>query len=183
MSWAATRNYATSDAVHSLKGMFNVSMTRKINESMSDAFHRLQVILIQSYSYDLSIFAWTDETRLHSRDILLANSPSEFASCSQIELVKGDWDATIDPIRDEYAILDVLLQFPGNDQKYLLCLNCSYKSSGLQLPGIAIWVRLNTDTGYLERINLTKTEVWEGTSTTEPVTVESSGRVKTGALV
>ncbi|KJJ35403.1 hypothetical protein AFLA70_1g009800 [Aspergillus flavus AF70] len=47
LSWAATRDDATVDVVHSLKGICSVSMTRIPDESVPDAFRRLQLQLIQ----------------------------------------------------------------------------------------------------------------------------------------
>ncbi|KAE8370486.1 hypothetical protein BDV27DRAFT_152080 [Aspergillus caelatus] len=91
MFWAAGRqSRLETDVVQSLKGIFDVKVIPyQRNNTPKSVFCRLQFRLMKMYPGDLSIFAWRAQEPVpsasHGR--LLADSPSEFASCHRINLI------------------------------------------------------------------------------------------------
>ncbi|KAK3305279.1 heterokaryon incompatibility protein-domain-containing protein [Chaetomium strumarium] len=90
MSWAARRQTTrVEDMAYCLLGIFDVSMPFIYGDGMK-VFQRLQTKIIET-TLDLSILAWTD-----ARDScppfsgVLAESPSQFSQCGNIELGHGD---------------------------------------------------------------------------------------------
>ncbi|KNG90114.1 hypothetical protein ANOM_002082 [Aspergillus nomiae NRRL 13137] len=158
MSWAATRIYDTPDAVHSLKGIFNVSMASKRDKSTRDAFHRLQIELIKKYSRDLSIFAWKVDHQNGplSHNILLADSPREFASCSRLELCEIQLPVSQVSRGDENIYLNIPLRHMGNIYN-MLYLNC-YEPD--ELLAIGIQIIIMPETQSVRRFDVTETKRW-----------------------
>ncbi|KAE8160844.1 hypothetical protein BDV40DRAFT_301936 [Aspergillus tamarii] len=176
LSWAATRNCTTQEVVHSLKGIFGVRMTRRLNETMTDAFRRLQIKLIQKFPQDFSIYAWKVHNLTVPRigDTLLAASPVNFSSCSQIQLHHGLWPSRVHEKGDEHVIMELPF-IAVNDGTFLLCLNC-YQNDPVN-SCLSIRVRLMPATFHYERVDVTKIDQWIGNSNLFTVLVESSGRV------
>ena len=88
MSWAASRKTTRDeDTAYCLLGLFDINMSLLYGEGATKAFMRLQHEILQSYSYDESIFAWKDAGSLHCG--LLARSPAVFASSGNIISVKN----------------------------------------------------------------------------------------------
>ncbi|KAE8407758.1 hypothetical protein BDV37DRAFT_279546 [Aspergillus pseudonomiae] len=158
MSWAATRNYDTPDAVHSLKGILTVNMASERDESTRDAFHRLQIKLIKKYPHNLSIFAWKVDHRNgpHSHDTLLADSPREFASCSRLELFEIQLPVSQVSRGDENVYLNVPLLYMTNIY-YMLCLNCHEPGTPL---AIGIQIVFMPQTQSVRRFDVTETQRW-----------------------
>jgi hypothetical protein len=90
MSWAARRETTrVEDMAYCLLGIFDVNMLLIYGEGMK-AFTRLQTTIIQSTA-DLSIFVWTDEQAPRPGYAgVLAESPRQFANCTNVELIPGD---------------------------------------------------------------------------------------------
>ena len=91
MSWAARRETTRGeDMAYCLMGLFDVNMPLLYGEGMAKAFARLQMTIIQSTG-DMSIFAWVDD-RVPCRQFagMLAESPRQFATCGDIEMLYGD---------------------------------------------------------------------------------------------
>jgi hypothetical protein len=90
LSWAARRQTTrVEDMAYCLLGIFDVNMPFIYGEGMK-AFQRLQVKIVET-TLDLSILAWTDDRAsapLFSG--VLAESPSQFSRCGNIDLGHGD---------------------------------------------------------------------------------------------
>lgn len=83
MSWASKRSTTRiEDLAYSLLGIFNVNMPMLYGEGPR-AFLRLQEEIMK-HSDDHSIFAWSNKT--YGFHGMLAESPRDFASCSNIIL-------------------------------------------------------------------------------------------------
>ena len=81
MSWAADRETREpEDRAYSLAGLFGVFLEVKYGEGASDAFQRLQEVLIKEYE-DQSIFSWSTLPKTGS---VLAESPSDFRDCADV---------------------------------------------------------------------------------------------------
>ncbi|KAG4443412.1 hypothetical protein IFR05_001091 [Cadophora sp. M221] len=89
MSWSAGRQTSRKeDAAYCLMGLFDVNMPMLYGEG-DRAFLRLQEEIIKT-SDDMSIFAWVSEKATFSAYRgLLAQSPSDFAQCSDIHWARG----------------------------------------------------------------------------------------------
>ena len=86
MSWAANRaTTRLEDRAYSLMGLLDVNMPMLHGEGRK-AFHRLQLEIIRT-SNDQSIFAWQRNVRTGG---ILADDPSFFRNCSEMELVDHD---------------------------------------------------------------------------------------------
>ncbi|KAI6016531.1 heterokaryon incompatibility protein-domain-containing protein [Pisolithus marmoratus] len=86
MSWAADRKTTrVEDRAYSLLGLFDVNMPMLYGEG-SKAFQRLQLGIIR-VSSDHSIFAWNPKGQLGQRGSVLADDPSCFRGCHDIERV------------------------------------------------------------------------------------------------
>ncbi|KAB8277898.1 hypothetical protein BDV30DRAFT_234308 [Aspergillus minisclerotigenes] len=175
LSWAATRDDATVDVVHSLKGICGVSMARIPDESVPDAFRRLQLQLIQKYPGDLSIFAWKvkGEPDPPSRDTILADSLKDFASCFAVEVLPVNSPIRVYNACDESAVINIP-RIDMGDHNYLLYLHCYESRSTLMPPeeqeprfnpldrAMAISVKYNLLTAKYQRADVTETQVWPG---------------------
>ena len=81
MSWAADRETTEpEDRAYSLVGLFGVYLDVKYGEGASDAFQRLQEVLIKEYG-DQSMFSWST---LPKTGNVLAESPSDFRDCADV---------------------------------------------------------------------------------------------------
>ncbi|QMW33898.1 hypothetical protein G4B84_009364 [Aspergillus flavus NRRL3357] len=172
LSWAATRGDATVDVVHSLKGICSVSMTRIPDESVPDAFRRLQLQLIQKYPGDLSIFAWKvkSEPDPRSRDTILADSLKDFASCFAVEVLPVESPIRVYNACDESALINIP-RIDMGDHNYLLYLHCYESRSTLMPPeeqepqfdpldrAMAISVKYNLLTTQYQRADVTETQL------------------------
>ena len=88
MSWAADRTTTrVEDRAYSLMGLLGVNMPMLYGEGKK-AFHRLQLEIIRT-SDDQSIFAWGWNEKVRTGNIL-ADDPSVFRCCSQMELMDPD---------------------------------------------------------------------------------------------
>jgi len=90
MSWAANRTTTrVEDRAYSLMGLLDVNMPMLYGEGKK-AFHRLQLEIVR-VSNDQSIFAWNWDTTLEMRTgSILAEDPSAFRCCSEMELMDPD---------------------------------------------------------------------------------------------
>lgn len=126
MSWAANRDTTRpEDEAYCLLGIFDVSMSMIYGEG-SKAFQRLQEEILRKTT-DLSIFAWKATERLIGVDRfrgILAQSPSEFADCGDIELLNSQFR-----FRDEISLtnkgvkISMLLHNFGQG-RFLMNLDC-----------------------------------------------------------
>ncbi|KAL1856497.1 hypothetical protein Daus18300_010654 [Diaporthe australafricana] len=86
MSWAASRETTRAeDMAYSLLGVFGVNVPLLYGEGGSAAFHRLQVMIMES-SPDQSLLAWgygraESGTSLWGVSYALATTPADFAQC------------------------------------------------------------------------------------------------------
>ena len=88
ISWAARRmTTRVEDRAYSLMGLLNVNMPMLYGEGKK-AFHRLQLEIIRS-SNDQSVFAWGQYCSAQIGGIL-ADDPSDFKDCSDLELMDHD---------------------------------------------------------------------------------------------
>ncbi|KAI5991355.1 heterokaryon incompatibility protein-domain-containing protein [Pisolithus marmoratus] len=86
MSWASDRKTErVEDRAYSLLGLFGVNMPMLYGEG-SKAFQRLQLEIIR-VSSDHSIFAWNPRDQLREDGSILADNPSHFEGCHDIEKV------------------------------------------------------------------------------------------------
>ncbi|KAG6326861.1 hypothetical protein ID866_12228 [Astraeus odoratus] len=89
MSWAADRKTTREeDRAYSLLGLFGVHMPMLYGEG-KHAFQRLQREIIRM-SNDHSIFAWDPKGRLRQTGSVLADDPSFFRDCHDIEKMEPD---------------------------------------------------------------------------------------------
>ena len=91
MSWAANRETTrVEDKAYSLLGLLDVNMPMLYGEGKK-AFHRLQLEIIR-VSEDQSIFAWDYQKEEGRTCSILADHPSCFRECSEMELIDpGDF--------------------------------------------------------------------------------------------
>ena len=86
MSWAADRKTTrVEDRAYSLLGLLDVNMPMLYGEGKK-AFHRLQLEIIRM-SNDQSIFAWDYQGERERTCSILADDPSFFRNCSEMELI------------------------------------------------------------------------------------------------
>ena len=86
MSWAANRTTTrVEDRAYSLMGLLGVNMPMLYGEGKK-AFHRLQLEIIRT-SNDQSIFAWSCDEKEVRTGSILADDPSVFRCCSEMELM------------------------------------------------------------------------------------------------
>jgi len=98
MSWAADRTTTRDeDRAYSLLGLLDVNMPMLYGEGKK-AFHRLQLEIIRM-SNDQSIFAWGCSRRDHRTGSILADDPSFFRDCHEMELM--DHDKFIQSLKDD----------------------------------------------------------------------------------
>ncbi|KAK0648611.1 heterokaryon incompatibility protein-domain-containing protein [Cercophora newfieldiana] len=90
MSWVSRRETTRiEDMAYCLLGIFDVNMPLIYGER-SKAFLRLQDAIIQSIG-DLSIFAWTSDTKdCPEFSGFFAQSPQQFSNCSNMEAIEED---------------------------------------------------------------------------------------------
>jgi len=89
MSWAANRTTTrVEDRAYSLMGLLDVNMPMLYGEGKK-AFHRLQLEIIRT-SNDQSIFAWSCYEGEVRTGNILADDPSVFRYCSEMELMDPD---------------------------------------------------------------------------------------------
>ena len=129
-SWASRRKTSrVEDRAYSLMGLLDVNIPMLYGEGKK-AFHRLQLEIIRT-SNDQSIFAWTSNPFGGRTSSVLADNPSFFQNCSEIELM--DHDEFIQFVRDK--ILEELSQdsfgvFPTTDRGiHIWMLLSSYRGS------------------------------------------------------
>ncbi|KAI6147955.1 hypothetical protein BKA82DRAFT_239798 [Pisolithus tinctorius] len=90
MSWAADRKTTrVEDRAYSLLGLFGVDMPKFYGEGKK-AFQRLQLEIIQRYYCDHSIFAWNSKRQFDWLGDVLADDPSYFRGCHDVEKVELD---------------------------------------------------------------------------------------------
>ena len=103
MSWAANRTTTRiEDRAYSLMGLLDVNMPMLYGEGQK-AFHRLQLEIIRM-SNDQSIFAWFSG-RDEWTGSCLADDPSFFQHCSQMELI--DFDEFIESFKGDIPAEDL----------------------------------------------------------------------------
>jgi hypothetical protein len=111
MSWAANRQTTREeDLAYCLLGIFDVYLPLIYGEGIN-AFIRLQEAIGQ-VTYDLSLFAWTDQDSIETRQRyhgILARSPAEFSGCSGV-WKPGTW---VFPTH-EYTITNKGVRLTGN---------------------------------------------------------------------
>jgi len=89
MSWAANRTTTrVEDKAYSLMGLLGVNMPMLYGEGQK-AFHRLQLEIIRT-SNDQSIFAWGGNPINARPGSILADDPSFFRDCDEMELMNRD---------------------------------------------------------------------------------------------
>ena len=89
MSWAANRTTTrVEDRAYSLMGLLDVNMPMLYGEGKK-TFHRLQLEIIRT-SNDHSIFAWGCNERKVRTGSILADDPSFFWDCCEMELMDQD---------------------------------------------------------------------------------------------
>jgi len=89
MSWAANRTTTrVEDRAYSLMGLLDVNMPMLYGEGKK-AFHRLQLEIIRT-SNDQSIFAWGWKGINVRTGSILADDPSCFRDCGEMELMNRD---------------------------------------------------------------------------------------------
>ena len=89
ISWAANRaTTRVEDRAYSLMGLLDVNMPMLYGEGKK-AFHRLQLEIIRT-SNDQSIFAWSWDRKKVRTGSTLADNPSVFCYCSEMELIDPD---------------------------------------------------------------------------------------------
>jgi len=89
MSWAANRTTTrVEDRAYSLMGLLDVNMPMMYGEGKK-AFHRLQLEIIRM-SNDQSIFAWGCNSIKERTGSILADDPSFFRGCNEMELMNQD---------------------------------------------------------------------------------------------
>ena len=89
ISWAADREASRAeDWAYSLMGLLDVNMPMLYGEGKK-AFHRLQLEVIRT-SNDQSIFAWGCNERKARTGSILADDPSFFRDCNEMELMNQD---------------------------------------------------------------------------------------------
>ncbi|KAL4072768.1 heterokaryon incompatibility protein-domain-containing protein [Scleroderma yunnanense] len=100
MSWAADRmTTRVEDRAYSLLGLLDVNMPMLYGEGKK-AFHRLQLEIIRM-SNDQSIFAWGSTRGILRSGSILADDPSSFRDCDNIELT--DHDKFIQSLKDHIS--------------------------------------------------------------------------------
>jgi len=130
MSWAANRKTTrVEDRAYSLMGLLDMNMPILYGEGKK-AFHRLQLEIIRA-SNDQSIFAWGWNVRTGS---ILADDPSDFRGCSQMELM----------CHDEF------IQFLGEDvpEEKLDSIKDRLGTFPITNRGIQTWLLLRPDTRF-----------------------------------
>ena len=129
MSWAANRKTTrVEDWAYSLLGLLDVNMPMLYGEGKK-AFHRLQLEIIRM-SNDQSIFAWDYQGEKGRTCSILADDPSFFRNCSEMELIHD---------------LDKFKQMHKNDMEVLASNNISDDQFGvfpITNRGIQIWLLL-----------------------------------------
>ena len=127
MSWAANRTTTrVEDRAYSLMGLLDVNMSTLYGEGKK-AFHRLQLKIIHSLN-DHSIFAWKFGSQSVWPSSILADDPSFFRDCSEMELM--DPDDFIQHLNKHFPG-----QLPSIDQE-------SFSTFPVTNRGIQIWMVL-----------------------------------------
>ncbi|KAI6134406.1 heterokaryon incompatibility protein-domain-containing protein [Pisolithus croceorrhizus] len=140
MSWAANRKTTRAeDRAYSLLGLFGVNMPLLYGEG-SKAFQRLQLEIIR-ISSDHSIFAWNRKAQLGEYGSVLADDPSCFRGCHDVENVDPDMFAgeVEEYIREGKLAVDTdqdeLLSFRGSmDSTQLLRWDVTNLGIQVSLP-------------------------------------------------
>ncbi|KAL4076540.1 heterokaryon incompatibility protein-domain-containing protein [Scleroderma yunnanense] len=97
MSWAADRNTTrVEDRAYSLLGLLDVNMPMLYGEGKR-AFQRLQLEIIRT-SNDQSIFAWGSNGGNNQTRSVLADDPSFFRDCNEMELM--DFDEFLESLKE-----------------------------------------------------------------------------------
>ena len=158
MSWAADRmTTRVEDRAYSLIGLLDLNMPMLYGEGRK-AFHRLQLEIIRT-SNDQSIFAWGCNSIEVRSGSILADDPSFFRGCDEMELMNQD-EEFIESIRRENPELSIeddrLGTFPitnrgiqiwlflrplvGSDSVFRVLLPCRPCSSGSPVViDVALW--------------------------------------------
>ena len=158
MSWAAWRTTTrVEDRAYSLMGLLDVNMPMLYGEGKK-AFHRLQLEIIRA-SNDQSIFAW-DRWMSEPPGSVLADDPSFFQSCGEMELMghdefiqflkKGVPEEELHSLEDRLGTFPVtnrgiqiwLLLYPCPSSRTLFyaCLPCRRGPRGLpETIPLALW--------------------------------------------
>ena len=106
MSWAAERTTTrVEDRAYSLMSLLDVNMPMLYGEG-EKAFHRLQLEVIRT-SNDQSIFAWGCDGGNVRTGSILADGPSFFKGCSDMELM--DPDEFIESLKELFSRLELPL--------------------------------------------------------------------------
>ena len=110
ISWAANRTTTRpEDRAYSLMGLLGVNMPMLYGEG-EKAFHRLQLEIIRTSS-DQSIFAWGRSG--HTIGSILADDPSSFKNCSDMELM--DHDEFVQSLEHHGVAQEELFSIDQND--------------------------------------------------------------------
>ena len=128
MSWASKRQTTRpEDIAYSLLGIFGVNLPLIYGEG-AKAFIRLQEAIAQSTN-DLSLFAWSEDEHSPSFQSyygVLAQSPGQFASCRQLELIADPLrhDAQFFTITNRGVEFQTSLKMDLAKGDYLMHLDC-----------------------------------------------------------
>ncbi|KAK0714168.1 heterokaryon incompatibility protein-domain-containing protein, partial [Lasiosphaeria miniovina] len=143
MSWAANRDTTRpEDKAYCLLGIFGVNMSMIYGEGPK-AFQRLQEEILRKTT-DLSIFAWKATERLVGFDRfrgILAQSPSEFADCGDIELLNSQFR-----FRDEISLTNkgVKISMPLHNfgqGRFLMNLDCQRPVKNRPPTSVGIYLK------------------------------------------
>ena len=161
MSWAANRTtMRVEDRAYSLMGLLGVNMPMLYGEG-AKAFHRLQLEVIRC-SNDQSIFAWGWNKGNVRTGSILADDPSFFGDCSEMELMNHDEfieslkrytpaEALSSIDKDRLGVFPItnrgihiwMLLCPHpyfSNSFFHACLPCRNSSSGLPVAiGLVLW--------------------------------------------
>ncbi|KAL4078706.1 heterokaryon incompatibility protein-domain-containing protein [Scleroderma yunnanense] len=101
MSWATNRRTTrVEDKAYSLMGLLGINMPLLYGEGKK-AFHRLQLEFMRM-STDQSVFAWGFNGRHGRSGSILADDPTFFQDCNEVELI--DRDEFIQDLETEYLL-------------------------------------------------------------------------------
>ena len=127
ISWGANRRAGrVEDRAYSLMGLLDVNMPLLYGEGKK-AFHRLQLEIIRA-SNDPSIFAWAWHGESVRTGSILADDPSFFRHCSEMEVM--DYDKFIQQLKGSFPD-----EFPSVDESY-------FGTSAITNRGIHTWMFL-----------------------------------------
>ena len=160
MSWAADRiTTRVEDKAYCLLGLLDVKMPMLYGEGKM-AFHRLQLEIIRT-SNDQSIFAWDPLSTIQRSGSILADDPSFFRDCSEMELIDPDEfirffedDISREELRsieeDRFGVFPITnrgiqiwlpcRRYIGSQSVFIAWLPCRYRPSGSPVTvSLALW--------------------------------------------